>query len=615
MVAITNTRTKEIVGAVGCQFNLDTVQPRVEATMKAYEEIAVQAMYASNGFILGSFDKQRVYKMMKDVDMQYGDKTDEISDVLKTGKLYSIHHYSPLLKTNLQMSIAPITIGTSGETWSVMIGSTDDYILQDVNELRTYVIIIALITILAAVVLIYFILSRVIAPITTVAGVLKKVADGDLTLNVDVHTNDEIGELSQDFNTTMDKIKSMIGTIKTGATGLSDIGNDLASNMVETAAAINEITANIQSIKTRVINQSASVTETKATMEQVVANINSVTQSLINNATNVQTLQTASEEGGTGLREVSVDIQEIAKESDGLLEINSVMENIASQTNLLSMNAAIEAAHAGEAGKGFAVVADEIRKLAESSSDQSKTIGNVLKKIAESIKNITVSTDNVLKKFQAIDSSVKTVADKEESARNAMVEQEQGSSQVINESLNLEKITQEIEGGMNEMSTGAEQINIAVNNVNGMTQKNREAVDTLMQEVSKFKVDADSDKKRILVIDDEETVLTLTKGMLSTHYDVTTKKTGQEALDLFFNGYNPDLVLLDLNMPELNGWNTYTRILEITKLKHHNVPIAIYSVSDDPKDREKAKEMGAVDFIHKPVKKAELLEKVGKLVK
>jgi len=281
----------------------------------------------------------------------------------------------------------------------------------------------------------------------------------------------------------------MIENIKMGAHGLSDIGNDLASNMTETAAAINQITANIQSVKTRVINQSASVTETKATMEQVVANISNVTTSLVNNATNVDTLKSASDEGGHGLREVADDIQEIAKESEGLLEINSVMANIASQTNLLSMNAAIEAAHAGEAGKGFAVVADEIRKLAENSSEQSKTIGAVLKKIAESIKKITVSTDVVLKKFEAIDSGVKIVAEKEESARNAMEEQSQGSSQVINESVNLEKITHEIEGGMNEMASGADQINVAVHNVNEMTQKNSEAIEVLLNEVSKFKVE------------------------------------------------------------------------------------------------------------------------------
>jgi methyl-accepting chemotaxis protein len=193
------------------------------------------------------------------------------------------------------------------------------------------------------------------------------------------------------------------------------------------------------------------------------------------------------------------------------------MENIASQTNLLSMNAAIEAAHAGEAGKGFAVVADEIRKLAESSSEQSKTIGTVLKKIAESIKKIKGSTDNVLARFEAIDSGVRTVSDQEDNIRNAMEEQGEGSKQVLQsvgvmndltqqvksgseemlsgsqevmkESQNLERVTQEITGGMNEMATGAEQVNIAVNNVNEMTVKNREAIDSLIREVSRFKVE------------------------------------------------------------------------------------------------------------------------------
>ena len=302
-----------------------------------------------------------------------------------------------------------------------------------------------------------------------------------------------------------------------------------SSDLTETAAAINEITANVQSVKGRVINQSASVSETNATMEQVVANINklnshiekmatnvtSVTNTLLNNAGNVKTLQEASEVGKTGLQEVVTDIQEIARESEGLLEINAVMENIASQTNLLSMNAAIEAAHAGEAGKGFAVVADEIRKLAESSSEQSKTIGTVLKKIKESIDKITQSTETVSTRFESIDSGVRTVADMEGNILNAMEEQGGGrqasgsgslseitkqvktgseemlesSQEVIKESHNLEKVTQEITGGMNEMASGADQVNVAVHNVNEMTQKNREAIDSLLKEVSRFKVE------------------------------------------------------------------------------------------------------------------------------
>jgi methyl-accepting chemotaxis protein len=399
---------------------------------------------------------------------------------------------------------------------------------------------------LVAAVIVYFTLSKSTKPIATVADTLKDIAqgEGDLTKTIIVHSNDEVGDLAKYFNQTLEKIKNLVLTIKREAATLSDIGSDLASNMNETAAAVNEITANIQSIKGRVINQSASVSETHATMEdlvgnikvldghvenqsnniskrssaiqEMVANIRSVTETLVKNSENVKTLTDSSAVGRAGLQEVASDIQEIARESEGLLEINSVMENISSQTNLLSMNAAIEAAHAGESGRGFAVVAAEIRKLAESSSAQSKTIGAVLKKIKGSIDKITKSTENVLAKFEAIDSNVKTVAEQEEVIRNAMEQQGAGSRQllegtgnlnditrqvnessdemlegakeVIEESNNLEKATAEITSGMNEMASGADQINLAVNHVNEISNKNRDGINTLLKEVSRFRV-------------------------------------------------------------------------------------------------------------------------------
>jgi methyl-accepting chemotaxis protein len=383
-------------------------------------------------------------------------------------------------------------------------------------------------------------------PIITVTETLKDISEGagDLTRNIAVSSKDEIGDLARYFNRTLDKIKNLVVNIKQEALGLSKTGADLAANMTETAAAVNEITANIKNIKGQVINQSASLTETNATMKQVVANINklndhvesqsdnvaqassaieemvaninSVTNTLVGNAVNVKALREASEIGRIGLEEVASYIQEIARNSEGLLAINSVMENIASQTNLLSMNAAIEAAHAGDAGKGFAVVAGEIRKLAESSSGQSKTIGNVLKKIKDSIDRITRSTDSVLARFGAIDSSVRIVTEQEDNIRKSMEEQGvgsrhilegtgnlnkitmqvktgseemlEGSNGVIKESQNLEKITLEITGGMNEMASGAEQINIAVNHVNEISGKTRESIETLLREVSLFKV-------------------------------------------------------------------------------------------------------------------------------
>ena len=547
MAPIINSRTNETVGGVGCLLDISVLQAGLENVMKENEVIAAMSIYYNDGFIMASYVPERVGKYLVDVDVIYGNRMQEVQQIVKNGDEVQLASYSPVLKTNVQIELMPFPIADSGVTWTVMIGASEDYMLQEVNQLRIFTLIIAAIAIVAAAVIIFIVLSRTTKPIVTVAETLKDIAqgEGDLTRSVNIKSEDEVGELAKYFNQTLEKIKNLVIIIKQEAARLSGIGSDLSSNMTETAAAVNQITANIQSIKGRVINQSASVTETNATMEQVTVNINklnnhvenqtknvsqasaaieemvaniaSVTDTLVKNGANVKTLQDASEVGRTGLQEVASNIQEIAHESEGLLQINSVMENIASQTNLLSMNAAIEAAHAGEAGKGFAVVAAEIRKLAESSSEQSKTISNVLKKIKSSIDKITKSTDNVLARFEAIDSSVNTVAEQESNIRNAMEEQGQGSKQilegieqvteitrnvksgsnemlegaqqVIAESQNLEKVTQEITSGMNEMAQGADQINIAVNQVNDLTSKNRDGIDNLMKEVSRFKVE------------------------------------------------------------------------------------------------------------------------------
>ena len=536
----------QTIGVAGIDISLSMIQSSIE-DIRPYEGSIAVAL-SNGGIVAGHYDTSRLGKSMSvtETDMA-GSRLAEFTAAVKSGSKYVFSNDINTNGLDGKYVIVSVTlhIGKTTTPWSLGIGVPQKVISAPVLSMLRLSIIISAIIILAIAVAAFLIARSISNPLKNMMETFTSVGEGDLTRQLDTNRKDEIGDMSGVFNDTVANIKNLVVTIKNQSVALFDIGNELAGNMTETAAAINEITANIQSIKGRVINQSASVTETNATMEQITTNIGklnghvdrqsesvaqsssaveemlasiqSVTQTLTKNADNVRELMEASEVGRAGLQEVSTDIQEIARESEGLLEINAVMENIASQTNLLSMNAAIEAAHAGEAGKGFAVVADEIRKLAENSGEQSKTISSVLKKIKDSIDKITKSTDSVLNKFAAIDSGVRTVSNQTQNIRNAMEEQNEGSKQIleaisklndltnlvksgteemlegsreiIKESKNLEVVTQEISNGMNEMATGADQINVAVGRVNTISGENKENIDVLVRSVSKFKVE------------------------------------------------------------------------------------------------------------------------------
>jgi PleD family two-component response regulator len=126
-------------------------------------------------------------------------------------------------------------------------------------------------------------------------------------------------------------------------------------------------------------------------------------------------------------------------------------------------------------------------------------------------------------------------------------------------------------------------------------------------------MDDDSGKKKILLVDDNEVQLSISEVQLNKEYDVTTAKSGREALDYLFHGHVPDLIMLDILMPDMDGWETFGRLRAISKL--HEVPILFLSSINDENEIERAYDMGAVDFIIKPCNSTELSERVKKAVK
>jgi len=404
-----------------------------------------------------------------------------------------------------------------------------------------------MIAVIALILLIFNVyIIRMLKPMNYMVSALDRISvDWDLTQKFNLHRKDEIGTLGDFLNLTFEKMKELIIAIKGKTFSLTDTGDELSSCMTITRKDIDGINSNIQHMRGQMLMQSDKVNSSAGSMERIIkgidelnehitiqadsvaqsssaieemlANINSVTQTLVRNTANIHSLAQTSGAGREDLQKVSNDIKDIAQESEGLLQINSVMQTIASQTNLLAMNAAIEAAHAGESGKGFAVVADEIRKLAENSGKQSKTISGVLKKIKTMIDAITKSTSVVLERFQAIENEVQVVSDQETQIRNAMEEQGEGSRQileavtklntvtnqvrnsssnmtseskeVLNQSSSLRKITSDIAGDMDDMTQNADEITSAFTRVHEITEENKENIVALSKAISRFKVE------------------------------------------------------------------------------------------------------------------------------
>lgn len=349
-------------------------------------------------------------------------------------------------------------------------------------------------------------------PLFKMVDYIGIISTGDFRKLIDIKSRDELGTLAEALNHHISSLSALIRNILKSMDNLSFTGSTLAKNLeanaeavksinnytgqtqkqieeqsvsvTQTSSAIEEMTRNIENLSNAINEQASNITESSASIEEMVANIKSVTYNIDNVSDSVSNLENSSGKGREKLNDVRSIITDISKQSEDLLDANKMIAGIAAKTNLLAMNAAIEAAHAGEAGKGFAVVADEIRKLAEDSAQQSKVVGANLTSVKEGIDRVVSSSLKAEDSFADIVTHVGTVSGVVAEIKQALVELSAGGSQVLEALKNMNNITVSVNEGAGEMKIGSEQILEAITNLNNVSNATKENIDQITQKIS-----------------------------------------------------------------------------------------------------------------------------------
>ncbi len=307
-------------------------------------------------------------------------------------------------------------------------------------------------------------------------------SEKDLSRRISIASVDELGTISGMVNSFCDTLSESVSGLKTSQSKLNELGEGIGENAAQTAqgveriashvekvrektqaqsasvgessGAVHEIAKNIESLDQMITDQSASVTEASASIEEMVGNISSISDSMEKMAGEFSDLLSAADDGRKKQDLARDKIRQISERSESLMEANKVIAVIASQTNLLAMNAAIEAAHAGEAGRGFSVVADEIRRLAETSAKQSGAIKAELGRVQEAIRQVVDASSASGESFSRVAERIGSTDALVREIKSAMEEQKEGTRQILEALQSMNHITSQVQIGSKEMREG-----------------------------------------------------------------------------------------------------------------------------------------------------------------
>ena len=504
-----------LIGVFAGAVKLDEIDKMVGQLSMGSDGKAI--LVGSNGVLIS-----HIRGMSKYMDLSYSDKAgysglDAIAEKACAGKTGEGYYKDP----NGVLTFASY-VPVQGTPWSAILTIPQSQIEAVGNKMKTMIIIISSLVGIIVSLVCSLIMIVAVKPLKVVRESIHEIASGeaDLTQQIVVKSNNEIGALGDGFNAFMEKLRTIIGGVKDSKEILGDVNdglqnrieengksieaiiNDLndidsqvenqANSVSQTVSAVEEIAQNIQSLENMIETQSSGVVEASAAVEEMIGNISSVNNSVGFMASSFDSLIQNTEAGIQRQNDVNQRIRNIDEQSKALQTANKTISDIAGQTNLLAMNAAIEAAHAGEAGKGFSVVADEIRKLSETSSAQSKTIREELLKIEGSINDVVSASQASTDMFVEVSNSITQTQQLVLQIKGAMEEQQEGSKQIGDALKLMNDNTSEVRAASHEMAEGNKSILAEIDQLRNTTGVIRDSMDKISQSAGDIKETSNS---------------------------------------------------------------------------------------------------------------------------
>ncbi|WP_413363309.1 methyl-accepting chemotaxis protein [Lysinibacillus sp. 3P01SB] len=382
--------------------------------------------------------------------------------------------------------LKPITTGMIdvaslyGEKAVTLMREANEDNKQGTNNTTLIVSVISLITLLLAVVIGWIVSTTIAGPLQKLTKATKAMAEGDLTIEpVQVKNKDEFGDLASSFNGMLVNLRSLVGQVHTSAEQVAASSEELMASAEQTTEATNQIAASIQEVAGGSKKQEVSTDESSQAMQEMMTGVQLVATATSTVADVSSEATKEADEGNVALQRVVIQmdkinestndsatvIQQLEERSTAIVKIIEVITGIADQTNLLALNAAIEAARAGEHGKGFAVVADEVRKLAE----QSKTSAD---QIAGLIGEIQADTKHAVR-------TMEKGTDEVASGISVVQEAGAGFKRIQSSISEMASQIQEISAVAQRMSASAEQVNLSIDQVAHVAKQTSENAETV----------------------------------------------------------------------------------------------------------------------------------------